>query len=117
MNVNEYQQEAKRTSPPTIDGMDALLFSMVGLNGEAGEAIDIIKKVKWHGHEFDREKFILELGDCSWYIARACTALGIDFSEVLEKNIAKLKRRYPEGFSTQASIARGDTKEAATNEQ
>ena len=60
----------------------------------------------FHGHELDRDALIKELGDVAWYLAEAATALDIDLSEVFERNIEKLKKRYPEGFSEERSINR-----------
>ena len=84
-------------------GRDVLINGVMGLCGEAGEAIDIVKKHLAQGHELDREGLIKELGDVAWYLAETATALGIDLDEVLERNIDKLKKRYPEGFSAEKS--------------
>ena len=83
-----------------------LLNGALGLTGEAGEVSDIIKKHVFHGHDLDTDELIKELGDCAWYIALICTALGVSLDTVLERNIEKLKKRYPEGFSSSASINR-----------
>ena len=80
----------------------------MGLNGEAGEAIDIVKKHLFHGHELNKEELIKELGDVAWYLAEAAYALDIDLETILKLNIEKLKKRYPEGFSTKDSINRKD---------
>lgn len=47
-----------------------------------------------------------EFGDVCWYIALGCEVLGVDFEEVLKKNIYKLKARYPDGFDTEHSLHR-----------
>ena len=83
-----------------------LLNGALGLTGEAGEVSDMIKKHIFHGHDLDTDALIKELGDCAWYIALICTAIGVGMDTVLECNIEKLKKRYPEGFSSQASIER-----------
>ena len=88
---------------PALRGRDVLINGVMGLCGEAGEAIDIVKKHLAQGHELDREGLIKELGDVAWYLAETATALGIDLDEVLERNIDKLKKRYPEGFSAEKS--------------
>ena len=79
---------------------------IVGLCGESGEAIDLVKKHLFQGHELDREAMATELGDIAWYLAEAATALELDLDDILETNIAKLRRRYPEGFSAERSINR-----------
>lgn len=103
MNVNEYQKLAMKTLNPTLDKKEVLINGVMGLCGEAGEAIDIVKKHLAQGHELDREHLIKELGDIAWYLAETAVALDVDLETVLELNIAKLKERYPEGFSKERS--------------
>ena len=103
MTIQEYQQLAMRTLNPQLDKRDMLLNSVMGLCGESGEAIDLVKKHMMHGHEFDREKFAAELGDIAWYLAEAAQAIGMPLEEVLRMNIDKLNARYPEGFSAERS--------------
>ncbi len=106
MTINEYQRLAMTTLNPNLDKKDVLINGVMGLCGEAGEAIDIVKKHLAQGHELDREKLIGELGDIAWYLAETATVLDVDLEEVLTRNIEKLKRRYPEGFDQQRSINR-----------
>ena len=111
MTINEYQTLAMRTVNPDLDKRDMLINSVMGLCGESGEAIDIVKKWYAHGHELDKEHFAKELGDICWYLAEAATAIGVDLESIMAANIEKLRKRYPEGFSTADSISRVDTKE------
>jgi NTP pyrophosphatase (non-canonical NTP hydrolase) len=83
-----------------------LINGVMGLCGEAGEAIDIVKKHLAQGHELDREALIKELGDIAWYLAETAYALEVPLEEVLQRNIDKLKSRYPEGFDPEKSIHR-----------
>ena len=85
-----------------------LTISVMCLCGESGEACDLVKKHLFHGHELDRESLIKELGDVAWYLAEGAEALGIPLEEVFERNIEKLRRRYPEGFSSEKSINRNE---------
>ena len=103
MNVNEYQKEAMTLLNPAIPQKDVLLNALMGLCGESGEAIDLMKKHLYQGHDLDRDKLIKELGDIAWYLAEAATGLDIDLSEVLKRNLDKLHARYPQGFSTERS--------------
>ena len=103
MTINEYQKQAMTTLNPQLDKKDVLINGVMGLCGESGEAIDIVKKWLAQGHELDREKLAKELGDVAWYLAEAATALEIPLEEILQANIDKLKRRFPEGFSAEAS--------------
>lgn len=83
-----------------------LLNGVIGLCGEAGEAIDIVKKAVFHNHQFNAVQFTKELGDVMWYVAMCCDALNISLDDVMQGNIEKLKKRYPDGFSTDTSINR-----------
>lgn len=106
MTINEYQKLAMTTLNPDLDKKDILINGVMGLCGESGEVIDIVKKHLAQGHELDRDKIIKELGDVAWYIAEIATVLDVELEEVLALNIEKLKKRYPEGFSTEKSVNR-----------
>ena len=108
MTIKEYQSLAMRTVNPDLSKKDMLINSVMGLCGESGEAIDIVKKWYAHGHELDRDHLKKELGDIAWYIAEAATALGLSLDEILEANIDKLRKRYPEGFATERSVDRAE---------
>lgn len=113
MDATTYQKAAGRT---LIAGPDAeytgdelmLVWNAIGLAGEAGEVCDLVKKGVFHQHGIDREKLIKELGDVCWYTAALCSKLGVSLSEVMERNIEKLQQRYPDGYSSAASLARID---------
>ena len=111
MTINEYQRLAMRTKNPELSREQILINSAMGLCGEAGEFIDSIKKWYAHGHDLDKDHLIKELGDVAWYLAEAAEALGVSLEEVLERNIDKLRKRYPEGFSTTDSKQRKDGEE------
>ena len=108
MTINEYQKLALTTMNPEISKHDMLINSMMGLCGESGEAIDLVKKHRMHSHPFDREKFAGELGDIAWYLAEAAHAIGMDLNTVLQMNIDKLKQRYPDGFDSERSLHRAE---------
>ena len=106
MTINEYQRLAMTTLNPNLDKKDVLINGVMGLCGESGEAIDIVKKWMAQGHELDKEHLAKELGDIAWYLAEAATALDIPLEDILQSNIDKLKQRYPEGFETKRSKVR-----------
>ncbi len=81
---------------------------VMGLCGESGEVIDILKKHLSQGRELNKEKMAEELGDVAWYLAETAYALGYDLEDILQRNIDKLQKRYPEGFSIEDSIHRKD---------
>ena len=106
MNVNEYQRLAMTTLNPELTKRDVLINSVMGLCGESGEAIDIVKKWMAQGHELDKSHLAKELGDIAWYLAEAATALDLPLEEIFQANLDKLKKRYPEGFDSQKSLTR-----------
>ena len=108
MTINEYQKLAMTTLNPELEKKDVLINGVMGLCGESGEVIDIVKKHLAQGHELDKEKIIKELGDVAWYMAEIATVLDVELEDVFVKNIEKLKKRYPEGFSAEKSIHRDD---------
>lgn len=63
MNINDYQKEAMKTLNPELNKKDILINSVMGLCGESGEAIDIVKKWLMQGHDLDKNHLIKELGD------------------------------------------------------
>ena len=106
MTINEYQKLAMTTLNPQLSEKDMLINGVMGLCGESGEAIDIVKKWLAQGHELDKEKLAKELGDICWYLAETATALGYDLEDIMAANIEKLKKRYPEGFDVEKSVKR-----------
>ncbi len=106
MTINEYQQLALTTQNPELTKKEALLNGVMGLCGEAGEAIDIVKKWLAQGHELDKEHLAKELGDVAWYLAAAAAAIDVPLEDILQANIDKLKKRYPEGFEAKKSVER-----------
>ena len=105
MTGTEYQQKAMRTASEKSK-MDLLENGVMGLCGEAGECIDVVKKYLYQGHKLDKLKLKDELGDVLWYVAITCQALGITLDDVMEHNVKKLLLRYPEGFEAERSIHR-----------
>lgn len=106
MEANRYQLLAYRTANQELSAFDQLRNAVYGLNGEAGEVIDILKKHEFQGHTLSTEKLIDELGDIAWYLALACTALGVTLTDIFNHNVEKLSARYPEGFDPDKSIHR-----------
>ena len=105
-SANDYQRQAMTTLNPALSRKDMLINGVMGLCGEAGEAIDLVKKHLHQGHALDRQALAKELGDIAWYLAETAYALEIPLEDILKANLAKLKERYPDGFSRDASINR-----------
>tara|TARA_Y100001963_G_C6785091_1_gene452190 strand:- start:3481 stop:3891 length:411 start_codon:yes stop_codon:yes gene_type:complete len=80
--------------------IERLLTAAVGISAEGGEFTEIVKKMIFQGKPFDKDNkdhLIIELGDVMWYVAQACMALEVSMDEVIETNVKKLAKRYPEG--------------------
>ena len=103
MTPNEYQQEALRTANGMGKKYPMVLNGVMGLAGEAGECVDILKKHLFQGHELDRKHLLEELGDVAWYLAVTAYATGYTLEEVLQGNVDKLRERYPTGFDPERS--------------
>ena len=106
MDLAAYEKAAARTAPDDAAERETLLLAALGLAGEAGEVADHIKKVAFQGHDLDADHVAEELGDILWYAALAARAIGVSLADVAAKNIRKLERRYPDGFSSERSRER-----------
>lgn len=87
-----------------------LLTASCGLSAEGGEFMEVVKKILFQGKPYDeanRFHMLRELGDCHWYLANACIALGLDPYQVFEENVRKLESRYPGG---KFDISRSETR-------
>lgn len=106
LSANDYQRMAMRTGGFYDRKFDMMRNAAYGLNGEAGEVIDLLKKHEFQGHVLDEGKLLEELGDVLWYCALMAEALGTTLQDVMYDNIEKLKERYPDGFDKSRSINR-----------
>ena len=103
LTANDYQKKAMTTLNPALSKQDVLLNGVMGLCGEAGECIDLVKKHLHQGHPLDSEKLAKELGDVAWYLAETAWALDLPLESILRGNLEKLKKRYPQGFDSEKS--------------
>ena len=110
-----YISDVLRSENNDYDGMSKrfhnkdvirLLHGGMGISTEAGEFLDVLKKHIFYGKEIDYVNLSEELGDALFYIALCMDVLGISFEDVMEKNIEKLKARYPEKFTEDKAINR-----------
>ena len=108
MDFNEYQKLAMRTASDTskTSKQNLILNGVMGLCGEAGECIDIVKKHMFQGHDLNRQKLIDEASDCLWYLAEIASGLEMSLEEIACYNVEKLRKRYPDGFEVDKSVNR-----------
>ena len=105
MTPNEYQDLASRTicpqtGPSKLTELGAqVLHSVIGLQGECGELASAVEKWIWYNQNLDDTNLIEEFGDCLWYIAEGLAALGISLEDCMNRNISKLKVRFPYRYS------------------
>ncbi len=117
MNPTEYIKKALRTenskySFKKTNGVTPRMeHAIMGIVTEAGELMDEVKKAKIYGKKLDNSHIIEEIGDTFWYLALLCDELKISFEEVWDKNIRKLKVRYPKKYSKKNALKRKLTKE------
>ena len=117
--VNSVTSDASKNQIDFVDALmimeeegavpSRLLTAALGLNGEASEFSEIVKKCIFQGKEYDdttKNKLKDELSDVMWYIAQGCIALDTNMNELMDINMAKLKDRYPKGFDKDKSNAR-----------
>lgn len=107
MTFDEYQTEAAKTINYSND-FNSIVCAALGLAGEAGETVDVIKKWYGQGHDLDKFKLMYEIGDVLWYLNYLCDALGVTLDEVAQTNIMKLRKRYGESFEADKSVNRKD---------
>ena len=108
MTLNEYQRGAARTMNPALSDSERLIDAAAGLAEEAGEVLGLVRKHAFMRHPLDRDRVVKELGDALWCVAAVATSLGVTLDDVANANAEKLGRRYPDGYSDEASRARVD---------
>jgi NTP pyrophosphatase (non-canonical NTP hydrolase) len=94
----------RHKSPLEID--PRLLHALIGIATESTELVEAIIKALKSNTDIDHVNVLEELGDIFWYTAIAIDTTGADWNSILDTNIAKLKARYPEKFTTEAAITR-----------
>lgn len=104
-----YLKDSSRTAAGTQHPIDQYItHGAIGISGEAGEILDTVKKSMFYGQPLDIVNIREELGDLMWYVAMLCRALDVDLQEILNENIAKLVKRYPDKFTEELAKERRD---------
>ena len=121
MDINSYQCLASRTECDQEKARRRIVdneigirlnHAAIGLASEAGEILRAVEKWIYYGQKLDMLHVEEELGDCLWYLAQACNAIGVGMAQVMERNIAKLRARYPEKYSDEQAAESGRDREA-----
>lgn len=123
--MKDYIEQATRTATGDVLNISErlceidiihLLHGAMGICTEGGELLDALKKHIYYGKGLDTVNIVEELGDVLWYVALICRTLGVSLDEVMQKNIEKLRTRYPENFSETNALFRDLDKERASLE-
>lgn len=123
MTPNEYIKNALRTEngkyafEATGKVTPRIEHAVMGAVTEAGECMDAVKKAKIYGRELDTVNLIEEAGDIMWYLAILADELGVSFEDIWERNINKLRVRFPEKYTDELTAHRDLSAERAVLEQ
>ena len=106
--LGTYPVFVKHLTKNRSEGIEGLLHAAIGMSGESGEVLDIIKKQWVFSKAIDMDKLKNEAGDVLFYLQLLCNQMGVTLEEIAALNIKKLSARYPNGYSNEAAIARVD---------
>lgn len=123
MNYQDYTKYSKRTDTDYIEVATRLkelpveelanlckfMHLAIGVAGEAGELLDTFKKTLFYNQPIDTTNVEEEVGDIFWYLFCGIDNMGLDAGEIMQTNIAKLQKRYPEKFDFKSAMERKDT--------
>ncbi len=93
MHLDDYQDQVCNLWKNIPDGVDSIHFCAIGLAGEVGETLNIIKK-SMRGEEINQDALELELGDSLYYLARLANYLGFSLENIAETNLEKVRSFY-----------------------
>lgn len=106
MNIRDYQTLSVRTMNKELTKEQQISNMVFGANGELGEVTDILKKYLYQGHRINKQHLAEEIGDTLFYIVNLCTLFSLDIEDILQGNVDKLRKRFPNGFEVDRSINR-----------
>ena len=106
MTLEEYEAAAARTTNAKLTDTERLIDAAAGLAEESGEILGLVRKHAYQSHPLDRDKLSKELGDALWCLTMTARSAGISLEHVAAANIAKLRARYPSGYSDESSVKR-----------
>jgi NTP pyrophosphatase (non-canonical NTP hydrolase) len=111
MNFEDYTKETERTAPLLESDFLDQLHMVIGISTEAGELLDTYKKAFAYNKDLDITNIEEELGDQLWYMSNLIRMLGLDFNQILDKNVNKLRVRYKDSFTYEEALNRNLEKE------
>ena len=102
MDFNDYQSKTAITAKyPDKGRLGGLVYTVLGLAGEAGEIANKTKKILRDDDcilkDEVRKKLSDELGDVLWYLSQSATELGLNLEDIAKANIEKLLGRLERG--------------------
>lgn len=108
MKLKNYIEWTRTTRNNSLSEKEHKLNAVVGLTAEAGELLDLHKKIAFQGHpeEQHSEDIVKELGDVFWYLAYIIDVNNLNLEEIIDINVDKLSKRYNKGFSEVSSSKR-----------
>lgn len=112
-----YRESVLKNISDDVGVEEYLVMGALGLCGEAGEVVDLIKKHKFQGAALNRDKLIKELGDVRWYLEVLFHTLNTSISEVEDVNMIKLRTRYPNGFTVVDCQEKKDESQISTHNE
>lgn len=123
MSPDQYQKLAERTECDQFQSYKRLVaatdphvprtvHAVIGMSGEVGELSVAVERWIYYGQGLDRTNVIEELGDLLWYVAEMCNALDVSMEKVMELNIAKLRKRYPEKYTDEQAAEENRDRQA-----
>ncbi len=110
MTIKEFQRVSTRTLNKELSLKDQTAHMMLGAITECGELGDIFKKHLWTGFELDLEEVKNECVDVLFYISNLMSLYNIKLEDVLEGNVKKLRKRFPNGYNDLDCRLRADVK-------
>ncbi len=99
MSYHGFNPDIPGWDKKAIKDLGGILNACLGLSGEVGETVDMVKKWIFHESKLDETHLKKEIGDIMWYVACMCHSFGYDLDEIMQMNIDKHLKRYPNGFN------------------
>lgn len=109
--LDEINERYKNYPPHRADNLAAnvqIVECCLGLSGEVGEVVDLIKKSLMYNQPLDQKKLLLELGDAFHYFIRLAHLNHISLPTIMDANAEKLRKRFPAGYTDEAAINKAD---------